>query len=69
MSTITKYIKRYVTVLLYLVSVVLLMAQTAFVPAVAVLGFEARGLPAYEAETLTERLRSASAYLCKSNDL
>ena len=30
-------------------------------PSVAVLDFEAKGIPAYEAETLTERLRSEIA--------
>ena len=38
-------------------------------PSVAVLDFEARGIAVYEAETLTERLRSAAADSCKSYDL
>ncbi len=36
-------------------------AQTTSPPAVAILDFEAKGLPVYEVETLTERLRSEAA--------
>ncbi|MEE8437463.1 MAG: CsgG/HfaB family protein, partial [Candidatus Neomarinimicrobiota bacterium] len=38
-----------------------LSGQTASIPTVAVLDFEARGIPGYEAGTLTERLRSEIA--------
>ncbi|MFQ6611947.1 MAG: CsgG/HfaB family protein [Fidelibacterota bacterium] len=39
----------------------MLLGQATHVPTVAVLDFEARGIPSYEAETLTERLRSEIA--------
>ena len=38
-----------------------LYGQATFIPAVAILDFESRGLPTYEVETLTERLRSEAA--------
>ncbi len=39
----------------------MLQGQTTPIPTVAVLDFEARGIPGYEAGTLTERLRSEIA--------
>ena len=38
-----------------------LYGQATSIPAVAILDFESRGLPTYEVETLTERLRSEAA--------
>ena len=49
-------------VVVYSVLSVMLNAQTtSTIPAVAILDFESRGLPTYEVETLTERLRSEAA--------
>jgi len=49
-------------VVIYSVLSVMLNAQTtSTIPAVAILDFESRGLPTYEVETLTERLRSEAA--------
>ena len=49
-------------VMVYSVLSVMLNAQTTSpIPAVAILDFESRGLPTYEVETLTERLRSEAA--------
>ena len=49
-------------VVVYIVLSVMLNAQTtSTIPAVAILDFESRGLPTYEVETLTERLRSEAA--------
>ena len=49
-------------VVVYSVLSIMLNAQTtSTIPAVAILDFESRGLPTYEVETLTERLRSEAA--------
>ncbi len=56
------YKKNYtMAVLVCLLSVSSPNAQTTSLPAVAILDFETKGLPNYEVETLTERLRSEAA--------
>jgi TolB-like protein len=56
------YKKNYtMAVLICLLSVSSPNAQNASLPAVAILDFESKGLPNYEVETLTERLRSEAA--------
>ena len=47
--------------MVYSILSVMLNAQATSIPAVAILDFESRGLPTYEVETLTERLRSEAA--------
>ncbi len=47
-------------IILLVISLTLVIAQDSR-PSVAVLDFDAKGIPTYEAETLTERLRSEIA--------
>jgi len=49
---------RYITASIFILSIILSQNNT---PSVAVLDFEAKGIPKYEAETLTERLRTEIA--------
>ena len=56
-----KNIKLSIVVVYSVLSVMLNAQTTSTIPAVAVLDFEARGLPIYEAETLTDRLRTEIA--------
>ena len=54
-------IKLSIVVVYSVLSVMLNAQTTSTIPAVAILDFESRGLPTYEVETLTERLRSEAA--------
>ena len=56
-----KNIKLSIVVVYSVLSVMLNAQTTSTIPAVAILDFESRGIPTYEVETLTERLRSEAA--------
>ena len=49
---------RYITLSIIILNIIIAQDRR---PSVAVLDFDAKGIPTYEAETLTERLRSEIA--------